>query len=144
MMIWRRLTSKNYSIRSPKCRSDDKHYKTTWLTNWLTNDDLEACDIIFKIRHLLVRNGVKWGFLHKTNWKRGFRGVWQYVAVWPYFGEGFNVGAPNVSLMISTISPDENDNFEAFHIILQVGHVLGLNRVKWGFHCWRSKISFWW
>lgn len=35
-----------------KCRSYDKHYKTSW------NDDLEACDSILQIGHLLGCNKV--------------------------------------------------------------------------------------
>ena len=48
-----------------------------------------------------------------------------------------------VAVTISTIRLTENDDSEAYDSILHcIGHYLGRNRVKKGFHRYRSKMSF--
>ena len=76
--------SKGFTVRAPKCCSDDKHNKSS-LKRWLRGRDR-----IWQIGHLLRRNGVDFTvrspkFLfhdkhHKTSWTRWFGGVCQYVS----------------------------------------------------------------
>ena len=51
--------------------------------------------------------------------------------------------APKYRFMISTIRLAENNDTEARDNILQIGHLLGRNGVRWEFHRKSSKMSSW-
>ena len=51
--------------------------------------------------------------------------------------------APKYRFMISTIRLAENNDTEARDNILQIGHLLDRNGVRWEFQCKSSKMSRW-